>query len=585
MTKIETSTEIIGKQYDILGHPAGTFTEIRVIGNSSGIPSTFDPQVFCDSRQKFIEEVSKRLDYDVYVGINPRKEKKGTASAVSHLTCVVIDIDPVRPRGTPSTDEQHAKALALGKRIFEELRGQALVSSGSGCHVYLTIKPIPIVSNEAVTAYVKRWMDAIRLNYATTELNIDAIHDTPRIIRAWGSKNSKSNRVCTLISYNQNDARAVWDAMDQTTPTPQLRITPESGSARFDALVASNPHLAEIVLGNIRYPSRSEADYAFVSVLAKAHFSPEEIKNLMFLNPHGTVANPHKDDKPSDIDRDIKAISAKVLQSNKSNSVAMTTHAARYYDSLKTREMGIRMGFRELDEMVSGLKKQKLFIIGARPTAGKTTFITQILTNIAEQGMTCLYYPTEVGSEPIFDKIVSRKTGISLKKFQNGSFVENDFAKIEKIKPSIQSLPLIVVEDFATTLETIENGIRKYAPSVVAVDYFQAMKWNDPDSVGEKADGVRKFKQLAGDYNLPIILASQLNRSDEGTPSLRSLKSTGALEEFGDIIGFIYRDAELVYPVKSTFSIQKSKYSACGDIHLSFFSSTCEFKEENGARQ
>ncbi len=244
--------------------------------------------------------------------------------------------------------------------------------------------------------------------------------------------------------------------------------------------------------------------------------------------------------------------------------------------------MGIRTGFDSLDEMISGLKKQKLYVLGARPNTGKTTLLTQVLTNLAEMNMSCLFYPTEVGSEPIFDKIVSRKTGINLKKFQNGSFLESDYEKIDGIRAQIEKLPLIVVEDFATTLDVIDQGIKKYAPGVVCVDYFQALKWNDPDSVGEKADAVRRFKQLAGDHDVPILLASQLNRTDEGKPTLKSLKATGALEEFGDVVAFLFRDTALSYPVKATLSVQKSKYSAVGDIPMDFFSSVCEFKEGEG---
>lgn len=570
MTAYSTE-QLLSLQYDVLGHSLveASITELRRFRPAA-------TQAFARGKEDFLYRASASGDGDNYVGINPRTEERGSVEAIGYLTCLVIDIDPVRPKDSPSTDEQHRAALDLAERIRTDLKCGINVSSGSGSHLYVPINPIKVTNAEVLTESLKTWMEAIRSRYATPELKVDSIFDLPRVIRVWGSLNTRSNRICGPL---ENVGPIVRSDFNFNQETISKAPTPGTESGRFESLIRSNKRLSDIVAGNISYPSRSESDFEFVRILCEAHFSVEEIEAVMGRNPHGTVANPKPGDKASDILRDIKGIAKKVLKENQSNSKSLVTHSGAYYSSLRNRSMGILSGLGTFDELVSGLKRQKLYILGARPTTGKTTLLTQILVSIAEAGNTCLFYPTEVGADPIFDKIVSAKTGLDLKKFQNGTFTETDYEKIESVKPIIESIPLIVVEDFATTVDTVEQGIKKYAPAVVAVDFFQALKWEDPESVGEKSGAVRKLKELAGDYNIPIILASQLNRSDDAT-NLKALKGTGTLEELGDVICFMYRDSQLTYPVKTTLSIKKSKYSAIGDVPLDFYSSVCRFEEE-----
>ena len=244
-----------------------------------------------------------------------------------------------------------------------------------------------------------------------------------------------------------------------------------------------------------------------------------------------------------------------------------------------------------MDRIISGLKPGKLYIIAARPGTGKTSLITQILTAIAEQNTPCLFYPTECGAEPIWDKMVSNKANIGLLKFQNGDFSESDKLKIIQVVPKLEKLPLSIIEDFAVTPDKVEAGILRHLPErngtyrgVVAVDFMQSLKWDNPESVAEKSEAVYRFKAMAIKYNIPFILASQLNRGD-GTADLKQLKGTGTLEELGDVITFLYRTGDqFTYPVHVDINVQKSKYSATGIIPMLFWKAHCRFEVDTSVK-
>lgn len=572
MNQMITKEEMLSMQYDILGHYLvdNAFTEIRIIRNGT--------QVYCDNKEEFIKEASKFTDSDAYVGVNPRSVKGGLAEHVSYVTCIFVDIDPANKKGEPSTDEQLKSAVELGHRITQDFPGSLAVSSGSGCHVYFPLKPIRVDNREALAESLKKWNDAIRGKYATKELRVDSMFDLPRVIRMWGSYNTKSKRICAPIGNYNPEVRFAYEFSQVKEVASKNVEVVEDLDERFGRLCRSNKRLSDIVGGKAEFPSRSEADFAFIAILHESKFSPEDILSLASKNPLGKAAD--GEDISRDIQRVCKKLVSTQLQSGPVGLAAVRSlreDSAEYVRSLSERRPGLRTGISRLDTMVSGLRPGKLYIFAARPTEGKTTLIVQILTAIAEQGKTCLFYPTEVGADPIYDKIVSAKSGINLKKFQNGNFTDEETNKIKRIMPQVEKLPILVMEDFAVTPEKCLEGVKKYAPQVLAVDFLQSMAWKNPDSVGEKYDAVYRLKKIAIDYNIPVILASQLNRGD-GKADLRQLKGTAGLEELGDVISFIYQTDKLSYPVPTDLLVMKSKYSATGLIKLRFHKSICKLE-------
>ena len=551
-------------QRAILGHSGLGISEYRIISKGVSEYVEEDSQV-----QKILENFKET---DIYVGINPRKERGGTNDCVSYLTCLVIDIDPVRERGQASTDEQHELALAVGQRLYEDFPGTYRVDSGSGCHVYFPINPVHVVNPKSLYKSVKKWATAIRNKYEVEGVKIDSIFDLARVIRVWGSHNYKSNRPCSLLDAPTELKRFAFHfAQEEEINAANENLS--QAELRFARLCVSNPVLSRIVNGEAKFDSRSEADYVFISELTRAHFTADEIFGLRLKNPSGRK----EEMKRADVDR--------VAQKTRDNEMATSSligGADAYLTSLKNRKVGLKTGFPTFDEMVSGLKPQKVIVLAARPNEGKTTLATQIIRNIAEQGEMCLFFPTEVGAEPIYDKIVSSKTNIDLKRFQNGNFTDDQYQEIVKTREYLSKLPLAIVEDFGLSVDKLESHIAKIRPRVFIVDYIQALKYETGEA-NEIAAAVRKIKELAGDYDCTAIVCSQLLREADGKNpfSLSRLKGSGAIEEFGDVIAFLHTPIEdkFLSPRPVSFVVTKSKYSAIGDVPLKFYTSVCRFEE------
>lgn len=576
LSKAMSLKDILAFQYDLLGHEKGEITEIRFLPSTvSYFPTS--KEEFVEAAQEAIKE-GKEEGENVYVGINPRRTSEpGKADTIPFLTAFVVDIDPVRGKDEPSTDHQHGLALNRAEAISLVYKGH-VADSGSGAHVYIPLNRIAIKDPEAITEDLRNYFKEIKDKYATKDLKLDPIFDLPRIIRLWGSHNHKSNRPCLPIGPLVSVPRITLALNQEPKAKKEAVVSGTEVDKRLQRLCKTNRRLKDLRDGTIAFGSKSEADFAFTKELRKAQFSENEVRELWHYNISG-----NQEPKKGDIERIFKKVTADFPDTVDSRAFSLANDVGGYFDTLDTRKMGIRTGFTYFDEMVSGLKDGKLYLIGARPTTGKTTFITQVLTNIAEQGIPCLFFPTEVGAEPIVDKIISRKGKIELKKFQNGTFNDQDVSKMKEFREYLKGLPLTIYEDFGLNIDSFEQEIDKYAPKVVVLDYFQALKWNDPSSVGEKESAVRRIKKITKDRNIITICLSQLTRpgQNSGKVSLSELKGTGALEELGDVIAQMYRDddGKAHWPIPISLVVTKSKYSATGNIYLDFDNTICTFKE------
>lgn len=217
-----------------------------------------------------------------------------------------------------------------------------------------------------------------------------------------------------------------------------------------------------------------------------------------------------------------------------------------------------KTGFNKLDDELDGGIKSGLYIIGAVPSLGKTTFTLQIADNIAEQGQKVIIFSLEQSKFELITKSISRLT-YSLKG-KNGiteAIGHNRIIKDKEIfynKSFIQALvyyhdniaknQIIEEGNFNTNVDNIRDYIKDYIavtnerPTII-IDYLQIISPSNTNLSDKQQieHNVTTLKQISRDYNIPILVISSFNRMNYNqSASFEAFKESGGIEYTADIL-------------------------------------------------
>lgn len=222
-------------------------------------------------------------------------------------------------------------------------------------------------------------------------------------------------------------------------------------------------------------------------------------------------------------------------------------------------------GFKELDRMLDGGLYEGLYVIGAIPSLGKTTFCVQIADYIAKSGRDVLIVSLEMAKNEIIGKSISRLTyeiakeahksaelactyrditdgerykDYSKEKEDNIYFALNKYdkecAKHIYIYEGIGDLSAKGVR------ELVKDHIKFTGNTpVVIIDYLQMLApYNERYSDKQNTDrAVKEIKQISRDYKLPLIAISSFNRENyTNEVAMKSFKESGHIEYTCDVL-------------------------------------------------
>jgi twinkle protein len=93
---------------------------------------------------------------------------------------------------------------------------------------------------------------------------------------------------------------------------------------------------------------------------------------------------------------------------------ALINFAAQYVEFLKSDKFkAISTGFNQLDDVLNGgFVAGNMYVFGAKPSVGKTTFLLQLIDNFLQQGYECVFLSAEMPKEEILTRIFCREYGL-----------------------------------------------------------------------------------------------------------------------------------------------------------------------------
>lgn len=245
---------------------------------------------------------------------------------------------------------------------------------------------------------------------------------------------------------------------------------------------------------------------------------------------------------------------------------------------------GIQTGFTDLDNILSGFQKSNLIILAARPGQGKTAIMLNISQYIAiAQKKPIGIFSLEMSKEELVDRFLVSQADVDAWRLKTGKLTEDDFTRLSHAMGLLADAPIFIDDTPGLNLMEMRSKARRlqmeHNVGLIVVDYLQLV---DPgrqyeSRVQEVSVVSQALKNLARELQIPVLSASQLNRSVEHRggdrkPQLADLRESGAIEQDADVVMFLYRpDSEAVGPnIATKLLIAKHRNGATGEIDLLF---------------
>lgn len=254
----------------------------------------------------------------------------------------------------------------------------------------------------------------------------------------------------------------------------------------------------------------------------------------------------------------------------------------------KDQLRGVPTGFPSLDKKLNGLRKSNLIIIAARPSVGKSS----LMLNIAQQAsiqhnVPVAIFSLEMSRDEIGIRMMSAEGDVDSFKISSGRLSDEELARVGESMGVLADAPIYIDDTPSITIMELRTKARRLQADkgikMIIVDYLQLMRGRSNDNrVQEVAEISWGLKALAKELNIPVVAASQLNRSIEqrGTkmPQLSDLRESGSIEQDADVVMFLYReDDEKRNEVM--LSIAKHRNGPTGLIPLYFRGERTKFYE------
>lgn len=253
------------------------------------------------------------------------------------------------------------------------------------------------------------------------------------------------------------------------------------------------------------------------------------------------------------------------------------------YQGLDHHRSNIRIdtGLPRLDAKLKGLWGGNLCIIGARPGVGKSALALNIAEHVAKGGGTVVIYSMEMLADELAERMVARHS-IKLDDLIDSDLSMEQFSEIAGICSELSKLPIRINDAPNMTVAKIRTEVATIPKlTLIIVDFLSLMQSGRKFENRNLELGAisRDLKNLAAELQVPIIALAQLNRgtSDTETPTLRSLRDSGELEQNANKVLLMWHvDRELNH---IGIAVAKNRRGKTGAIKLYFDGDHMRFTE------
>lgn len=244
------------------------------------------------------------------------------------------------------------------------------------------------------------------------------------------------------------------------------------------------------------------------------------------------------------------------------------------------------IGLSKIDDLLGGLEGGDMIVIGARPGVGKSALVTQITTNLSNQGKKIGFYNLEMKEKQVYERFVVSQSGIGLTRLRRAKkFLGDEKERFDNANEVLEKKDNIVITTGSKAVSEIRSESRHMGYDIIIIDYLQLLK-SDTNYRGNRYAEVgaisKAIKALSMELNIPIIALSQLNRVSESKdtkePTMAELREAGDIEQDASVIILMWNLSQEDKSKKGC-KVEKQRQGQTGKIVLNFNGDLMRFEE------
>ena len=258
-----------------------------------------------------------------------------------------------------------------------------------------------------------------------------------------------------------------------------------------------------------------------------------------------------------DVMNDAESAVVGVRQIKRADNITHSDQrATEFIDHMQNPQTitGIKTPYRDLNRAIGGLESGLTYWFFGAEKMGKSSFMNRMSLEAARAGNVVLRFGMEMNTKIRTRRDISHMTKIPLNKLKYRNLSEDEMTRAMGAVGEYSKLPLVLdISRGATPAymrSVINRVIREYGRiDLIEIDYWQLMEPDKKTSnpVANLESTARAVPKLAGDFNVPIIIAGQVlskaidNRAD-CRPRKGDLHGSSAPLKEADFLAFLYRD-------------------------------------------
>lgn len=249
-----------------------------------------------------------------------------------------------------------------------------------------------------------------------------------------------------------------------------------------------------------------------------------------------------------------------------------------YVNNLEAQRVYYETPWPQINDLIGGLMPGALYVVGARPSVGKSAAALQLAQSLEPHGAVA-FISLEMLEADLMDRLVSNEKKIPLQRIVAGALTAEDWQRMAEWLPTVEGRKIYVSEPHVAALSDIQRFIsdvnRTEPLAGVVIDYLQLIPNNTGKSDNEFLSEVtRTLKLMALQMNLPIVLLSQLNRGsanrEDKLPRSSDLRGSGSIEQDADVIIMLHRDLKGEESYRMFMNVEKNRRGRAGDTEMVF---------------